>query len=229
MATSDVYLPSGAIESTGRGDFAGAGGDGIYAARPSVADTVGPARDVEWGLFANGCAVESRRRIGDVDGEDIVAPATDGTCPDPRARSLMLITASYDRDSPPDPYTSGSSAHSRREAFHAPTAAVTPNNQNGGARAAPKTAFANRAVPPTAAASTGEVDTRTATVGDAATITDYITVGQVTPAATCDTAPAAVTDGAPPFDRDATLDTGGGAGDQNVTAVNDQTGAAAAS
>ena len=132
----------------------------------------------------------------------------------------MLIAASYDRDSTPDPYTSGYSAHSRRKAFHAPTAAVTFNNPIGGARAAPKTAFANGAVPTTAAASTGGVDTRTATVGDAATITDYITVGQATPTVTCDTAPAAVTDGAPSLDRDATLDTGGGTGDHNVTAVN---------
>ena len=153
---------------------------------------------MESGSFANGRTVESRSRTGDVGGERIVAPDTDGTRPDSRFRSLGLIAASYDRNSPPDPCTSGFSAHSRRKAFHAPTAALASNNPTGGARAAPKTAFAGAAVPTTAAASTGEVDTRTAIVGDAATITDHIAVGQATADVTCDTAPAAVTDDAPP-------------------------------
>ena len=202
--TSNAYPPSGAFESTGRGAFAVTGGDDAYAyaARTSVTDIVGPAGDVKSGSFANGCTVESRSRTRDVDGEDTVAPDTDGNCPDP---PLGLIVARYDRGSPPDLNTSGCSAHSRRKAFHAATAAVTSNNPTGGSRAALKTAFANGAVPTTAADSTGEVDTRTATVGDAATITDYVAVGQVSPDVTSEISPAAATDAPPPFDMDATL------------------------
>ena len=149
------------------------------------------------GSFVNGCVVASRRRTRDVDGQKPVAPGTEGTCPDPPPG---LITTRYDRDSPLDLYTSGFSAHSRRKAFPAPTAAVTPNNPTGGAQAVPKTAFANDSVPTNAADSTGEVDTRTATVGDAVTFTDYITVGKATPDVTCTTTPAAIT-GAPPLPR----------------------------
>ena len=214
------------IREPGRGALAIAGGDDVYAARASVADIVRPAGDVESGSFANGCTVESRRRTGDADGEDPVAPDTKGTCPNP---PLGLIATRHDRDFPPDPYTSGFSAHSRRKAFHTPTAAVAPNNPTGGARAAPKTAFANGAVSTIAADFTGEVDARSATVGDAVTFTNYITVGKATPDVTCDTAPAAVTDAPPPLDGDAALDAGGGTGDHNTIAVNDQTGATAAS
>ena len=190
-----------------------------------VADIVGPAGDVESDSFANECTVEGRSRTGGVEGEDTVGPDTDGPCPDP---PLWLIAVSYDRDLLPDPHTSGFPAHSRKKAFHPPSAPVTLKNQTEEARAAPKTAFANGAVLTTASVSTWEVDTRTATIGEAATITDCITVGRATPDITSDAALAAVTDGSPPLDRDTTLHTGDGTGEHNVTAVNDQTDATAA-
>ena len=63
-----------------------------------------------------------------------------------------------------------------------------------------------------------------AIVGDTTTTTGYITVGQATCAVRRDIAKEAGADGGPPFDRGATLDTGGGASCRNVTAVNDHTG-----
>lgn len=76
---------------------------------------------------------------------------------------------------PPDPYTSGSVAHSRKTASHATTDAVAAtagdayhigNNETGGVRAAAKAASANGTVLTAAAGSTGEVDAHAATVGD---------------------------------------------------------------
>ena len=95
-------------------------------------------------------------------------------------------------------------------------------------RASAKEAFANGTVRATTTASTGAVDAHTATIGDAATTTDYTTVCQANPTATCDTATAIIADGAPPCDRGATLNTGGGAGTRNVIEVSNQTGAIAA-
>ena len=97
----------------------------------------------------------------------------------------------------------------------------------GGVRAAAKAASANGTVPTIAAASTGEVDAHTTTIGDAATMTDHSTVCQATPTVTGDISTAAAADGGPPCDRDDTLDTRGGAGARNVTAVSEQTGAIA--
>ena len=112
VAASDAYPHNGAIESTGRGASAVAGGDVISTARIAVADTAGPAEDVMCGSFVNGYAIGSRRWIGDFDGEDPAAPATDGICIDPGARPLVLIAASHYRNPPLDPYASGSAAHS---------------------------------------------------------------------------------------------------------------------
>ena len=44
-AASDAYLPNGAIETTGQGAFAVAGGGGVSAARTLVADIAYPAED----------------------------------------------------------------------------------------------------------------------------------------------------------------------------------------
>ena len=57
----------------------------------------------------------------------------------------------------------------------------------------------NGAVPTAAGASIGKVGART--------VADYITVFQATLAVTCDIATAVASDGCPPLDMDATLDT----------------------
>ena len=59
-------------------------------------------------------------------------------------------------------------------------------------------------------ASTGEGEAPIAIAGDTATTTDYITGYQATPAVKRDITRAAGAGDGPPFDRDATLDTGGG-------------------
>lgn len=64
--------------------------------------------------------------IGAFDVEITAAPATDGTCIGPGTRLFVLISVSYNMDAASDPNTSGSAAHSRRKAFHAPTAAADP-------------------------------------------------------------------------------------------------------
>lgn len=95
------------------------------------------------------------------------------------------MAASCDRDSPPDPYTSGSAVHSRRKASHAPIATVAAtaegayNNAHGttgGARVVSKAAFTNGAVPTATAASISEVGVRIAIVGHAATAAMCTTV-----------------------------------------------------
>ena len=65
-----------------------------------------------WDYSVNGHTIESRRWVGDFEGEDTAAPATDGTCNGPEARPLVFIAASHDRDPPLDPNASGSAAHS---------------------------------------------------------------------------------------------------------------------
>ena len=102
------------------------------------------------------------------------------------------------------------------------------NDATGGVRATPKAASADGAVPTTVVASTGGGGARITIVGDTATTTVYITVCLATAAVICDIARAAGADDGPPFDRDATLDTGGGASSRNVTAISVQTDATAA-
>ena len=214
---------------------AAAGRDGVSTAKTSVADIAGSAEDAVRGSLVNRHAIESRRRGEDFDGEDTAAPVTDRTSTGPGARPLVLTATSYDRDSPLNHYASGSAAHSRRKASHAPTVAAAAANAyhiaNGatrGVQAAPKATSADGVAPNTAAASTGEGDARIAIVGDTATTADYITVCQAILAVICDIAREAGADDGPHVDRDATLDTGGGASARNVSAVSLQTGATAA-
>ena len=119
------------------------------------------------------------------------------------------------------------------KASHASTATIAAaagdayhiaNDATGGVRAAPEAASANGAVPTAIAASTGESEAPTTIVGDTATTTDYITGYQATPAVRRDIARAAGADGGPPFDRAATLNTGGGVSARNITTVSVQTG-----
>ena len=75
--------------------------------------------------------------------------------------------------------------------------------------------------------SAGEGEAPIAIVGDTTTTTDYFTGYQATPAVRRDISRAAGADDGPPFDKDATLDTGGRASAQKATAVSVQTGATA--
>ena len=214
------------------------GGDGIFTDRTLVADTARPPEDVALVSSIHGHAMESSRCVGDFDGEYTAALATDGTGNGPGARPLGLIAASHNRDPPLDPYASGYAAHSRRNVSHALTATVAAaagdayhiaSNAAGGVRAVPNAASADGTVPATASVSTGEGDDAPiAIIGDAATTTDYITDFQATPAVRYDITRGASAEEGPPVDRDATLDTGGGASARNVTAVTVQTGATAA-
>lgn len=100
-ADSDACSSTGALKRICRGAFVAACGDGVSAARPSVADITGPAEDIVGAYFVNGQAVESRNWIG------ASAPASDGTCTAPRAELIVLTAPSYDGDSPPDSSPAG--------------------------------------------------------------------------------------------------------------------------
>lgn len=129
-------------------------------------------------------------------------------CTGSGARIFVLIAASYDVDSPPEPYVSGSAAHSRKEGLprlHTRRRSRFRRLANGateGVRIASKAASANQAVPAAAATSIGEVSAHTTTVGDAATAADDINVCQATPVVIGDIATAAATDGFPPLPTD---------------------------
>ena len=132
----------------------------------------------------------------------------------------MPIAASQDWDSPPDPDARRGSGNSRRTASHPPSANAaavarganhTANGVTRGVRATSKAASANRTVPTNVATSIGEIGAHTATVAD-------------NPAVTGDTTKAAAADGRLPDDGGAALDTRGGPGARNTTAISDQTG-----
>lgn len=104
--------------------FTIAGRDVVPSASSSVAHIACLIEDVEWGSFPNGYTVESRRRVADLGVEDTAAPAIDGTCTGPKARSLVFNAVSYGRGRHPDTYTPECAIHIRKKASHAPTTAV---------------------------------------------------------------------------------------------------------